>query len=56
MKDNDLKVKVKNLAVELARQQAEENGKDYHDCISNALDEACKRLGVNSKDFIKMFL
>jgi hypothetical protein len=56
MKENDLKIKVKNLAAELARQQAEETGKNYHECISAGMDEACERLGVNRKSFIKMFL
>lgn len=54
--ENDIKRKVKNLAAELARQEAEETGKDYHECISTALDEACERLGVNRKNYIKMFL
>jgi hypothetical protein len=56
IKEDDLKRKVKSLAAELARQQAEETGKDYHECISAGLDEACERLGVNRKSFIKMFL
>lgn len=56
MGENDLKRNVKNLAAELALQEAERTGKDYHECISGALDEACKRLGVNRKEFILMFI
>lgn len=56
MIDKDLKNKVKNLAAELALQEAEETGKDYTECISKALDDACTRLGVNRKEFIKMFI
>lgn len=56
MEDKELKKKVKNLAAELARQQSEETGKDYADCISTALDEACERLGINRKAFIKLFI
>jgi hypothetical protein len=56
MKDKDLKNKVKNLAAELALQEAERTGKDYKECISSSLDEACIRLDVNRKEFIKMFI
>lgn len=56
MIDKDLRSKVKNLAAELARQEAERTGEDYKKCISSALDEACTRLGVDRKEFIKMFI
>jgi hypothetical protein len=56
MEKQEIKRKVKNLAAELARQEAERTGKDYHECISNALDEACERLGISRKNYIKMFL
>jgi hypothetical protein len=56
MPEDELRKKIKNLAAELARQNSEETGKDYNECISEALDEACERLRVNRKNFIKMFI
>lgn len=52
----DLKSKIINLAAELARQETDRTRKDYTSCISTALDEACLRLGVSKKEFIKMFI
>lgn len=51
-----LKKKVRDLATSLALQKSERTGKDYTECINTALDEACKRLGISSTEFIKMFL
>jgi hypothetical protein len=53
---NETKEKVKSLAAELAQQEVERTGKDYQECISWAIDEACERLGVSKKEFIMMFL
>lgn len=52
----ELRRKVINLAAKLAQREAEESGQDYTKCISKALDEACIRLGVNRKQFIKIFI
>lgn len=49
------KRKVIALASELAYQESERTGKDYTECINDALDEACERLGVGRKEFIRMF-
>lgn len=52
----ELRNKVINLVCKSAQQEAESTGKDYRECISKALDEACIRLGISRKDFIKMFI
>jgi hypothetical protein len=52
----NMRRKVIALATSLALQESEETGSDYTKCISKALDEACLRLGVNRKQFIKMFI
>jgi hypothetical protein len=51
----DLKRQVINLATILALRESE-SGQDYTKCISNALDEACYRLNIDRKQFIKMFV
>lgn len=51
----ELRRKVINLATSLALQETDRTGKDYTECINGALDEACERLKVNRKDFIRMF-
>ncbi|WDU84227.1 hypothetical protein [Caloramator sp. Dgby_cultured_2] len=51
-----LRKQVLNLATALALQETERTGEDYTRAINKALDEACIRLGVNHKDFIKMFI
>ncbi|MCM0648668.1 hypothetical protein NBE98_09805 [Clostridium swellfunianum] len=56
MKKNDLRNEVKNLATKLATEEVERTGKDYHDCISAALDKACDILGVSKKKFVTMFI
>jgi hypothetical protein len=56
MEEQKLKRKIKNLTSNLAQQEAERTGKDYHECISPALDEACRRLGVSEKEYIKIFI
>jgi ubiquitin len=56
VESKDIKLKVKNLAAELARQEVERTGKDYHKCISNALDEACERMGIKRKEYIRLFI
>jgi len=48
--------KVIVLAINIALQESETNGKDYCDSINDALDEACLRLEVSRKEFIRMFL
>lgn len=52
----ELKNKVVNLAITLALQESEGYGTDYSTCTNKALDEACLRLEVNRKEFIKLFL
>ncbi|MDO6353550.1 hypothetical protein Q3V94_00435 [Caloramator sp. CAR-1] len=52
----ELRKQVIALATALALQETERTGEDYTKAINRALDEACKRLGVNHKDFIKMFI
>lgn len=47
---------VLSLATSLALQETAEKGIDYSEAISKALDEACKRLNIEHKDFIKMFI
>lgn len=51
-----IRKKVLSLATSLALQETAENGTDYSEAISKALDEACKRLNIEHKDFIKMFI
>lgn len=56
---NDLlriRKQVLSLATSLALQETTEKGTDYSEAISKALDEACKRLNIEHKDFIKMFI
>jgi hypothetical protein len=55
MKDG-LRSKGIQLASSLAQQESEKSGQSYTKCISKGLDEACIRLGVSKKDFIKMFI
>lgn len=45
-----------NLATSLALQESREAGENYTKVISKSLDEACIRLGIEHKDFIKMFI
>ncbi|MDO6353987.1 hypothetical protein Q3V94_02665 [Caloramator sp. CAR-1] len=52
----ELRKQVIALATALALQETERTGEDYTRAINKALDEACIRLGVNHKDFIKMFI
>lgn len=51
-----IRKKVLSLATSLALQETAEKGTDYSEAISKALDEACKRLNIEHKDFIKMFI
>lgn len=51
-----MRSRVINLTCKIAQQEAERTGKSYKECISRALDEACLRLGINTKEFIKMFI
>lgn len=51
-----LRQKVITLATSIASQNSETSGKDYYDCISDALDKACEKLGVGKKEFIRIFL
>lgn len=52
----EFRKKVINLATVIALQESGRTGTDYSTCINNALDEACERLQVNRKEFIKLFL
>lgn len=47
---------VLSLATSLALQESAEKGTDYTKAIPVALEEACIRLGIDRKQFIKMFL
>lgn len=53
---NKIKREIKELAYELAHEEANKTGKSYSECISLGLDRACKILKVNRKEFIKMFV
>lgn len=44
----ELKRKIINLATSLTLQESAMTGKDYTECISEALNEACIRLRVRS--------
>ncbi|TDT63402.1 hypothetical protein [Fonticella tunisiensis] len=46
---------VLSLATSLALQASAEQGVDYTKAIPGALEEACLRLGVDRKKFIRMF-
>lgn len=52
----ELRKKVIDLAASLALQESQATGKDYSECVCKALDEACIRLQIDKKEFIKMFL
>lgn len=57
MKDiKDLRRKVINLATSIALQETAQSGQDYCKATNKALDEACERIGVDRKQFIKMFI
>ncbi|GAA0115704.1 hypothetical protein [Clostridium senegalense] len=51
-----LRKQVIDLAISIALRESENTGKKYTACISKALDESCRILGVNRKQFIKMFI
>lgn len=52
----ELRNKVLSLATELALQKSAEDGTDYTAAIPEALEDACERLGISHKEFIKMFI
>lgn len=52
----NMRKKVIALATSLALQESERIGSDYTKCINKALDEACLRLGIDRKEFIRMFI
>ncbi|BDR82520.1 hypothetical protein [Clostridium tetani] len=58
MKNNvkEIKNRVMNLATQLALEKVEVYGKTYYRSNNEAIEEACGRLGINRKDFIKMFI
>lgn len=56
MSNKELRRNVLNLAAKLAQQEQERTGKSYNKCIGQALDEACTRLSISKKMFIKMFI
>ncbi|GIW49182.1 MAG: hypothetical protein KatS3mg079_658 [Caloramator sp.] len=51
-----LRKQVLALATSLALQETERTGEDYSKVIPKALVEACKRLNIEHKDFIKLFI
>ena len=53
---NDIRSKLINMATSLALQESEETGKCYKECTSDALEEACLRLNIDKKEFLKMFI
>lgn len=57
-KENILKMRkqVLSLATSLALQETAETGQDYSDVLPKALEEACLRLGIEHKEFIKLFI
>ncbi|MFX0547934.1 hypothetical protein ACOAKC_01235 [Hathewaya histolytica] len=50
-----LKNEVLSLACNIAQDTSERTGKDYEECMSWALDEACRRLNVRAEQFIRLF-
>lgn len=52
----EIRKQVLSLATSLALQETAEKGIDYSEAISKAIDEACERLNVKHKEFIKMFI
>lgn len=52
---DELRSKVLSIATALALQKSAEDGTDYSQAIPEAMEEACKRLGVTKNIFIKMF-
>jgi len=56
MSNKELRRNVISLAGKLAQQKYERTGKAYTECIGQALDEACLRLSINKKEFIRMFI
>jgi hypothetical protein len=55
-KQSMLRKKVINTAVSIALRETEKTGEDYSSIISKALNEACEKLGVERKEFIRMFI
>jgi hypothetical protein len=45
-----------SLATSLALQETERTGEDYSKVIPKALEEACKQLEIEHKEFIKLFI
>jgi len=56
MSNKELRRNVISLTAKLAQQEQERTGKSYNGCIGQALDEACTRLSISRKMFIKMFI
>lgn len=56
MSNKELRRNVINLASKLAQQEQDRTGENYSKCIGQALDEACTRLSISRKMFIKMFI
>lgn len=53
---SEIRRQVLALATSLALQTTGEQGIDYTQAISAALDEACLRLSIDKKQFIKLFV
>lgn len=54
MEDRELKAKVIDLATSLALEDTTK--RPYSKVISECIEEACSKLHVNRKTFIKMFI
>ncbi|SHF16996.1 hypothetical protein [Caloramator proteoclasticus] len=52
----EIRKQVLSIATSLALQETERTGEDYSKALNKALDEACIRLGIEHKEFIKMFI
>lgn len=56
MSNKELRKNVISLTAKLAQQTQEKTGESYSKCIGQALGEACTRLSISKKMFIKMFI
>jgi len=52
---NELRRNVINLATSLAQQESQEKGVDFTTAIPGAIYEACERLDVDRRTFIRLF-
>ena len=47
---------VLNLARKIIQKESEIYGEKYIECMSKAIDKAVKKLKINNKEFIEMFI